>query len=175
MRTHAATLAAAAILLLTGGGVARAGGSQCIKDAKNTFNECKGQCVSDFNDSKAECRGIQPGCFQACLDARGDCIDAARQPLTSCLDGCQATLQTHHQDCKNQYGCGGSSDPCSTDANFIACMNPFQLDAFICRDGCRDTFKLNTTAQLALKACAKGFKTCIKACPSSPSGAFLDE
>jgi len=175
MRTHAARLAAAAVLLLTGGGVAYAG-SECIKDAKNTFNECKGQCKSDFDGARAECRGIQPACFEACLDARGDCIDAARQPLTTCLDSCQATLQSHRQACKTSSGCGGSSDPCHTNANFIACMNPFQLDAFICRDGCRDQFKLNTAAQAALKACATGFKGCVTSCPpASPSGAFLDE
>jgi hypothetical protein len=177
MRTNAARLVAAAILLLLGGGAARANGNgQCIKDAKNTFTECKGQCKGDFDDARALCKNVSPGCFEACLDGRAECVDTARQPLTTCLDGCEATLHQHRLDCKASSGCGGSGNPCSSNASFIACMNPFQLDAFTCRDGCRDSFRLDTGSQAALKACAKGFKTCVKSCPpASPSGAFLGE
>jgi hypothetical protein len=177
MRTSPGRFAAAAILLLLGGGPAWSNGtSQCIKDAKNTFGECKDQCKSDFDDARALCKNVAPGCFEACIDGRSECVDTARQPLTDCLDACDATLHQHRLDCKASAGCGAPSDPCNTNATFIACMNPFQLDGFVCRDGCRDTFRLDVNARAALKACAKGFKACVKSCPpASPSGAFLDE
>lgn len=177
MRMRAASLVATTSLLLLGGRVLATGGvKSCITDAKNTFVECKAQCTGDFNDARALCRGVAPGCFAACLEGRSDCVTAARQPLTLCLQGCEDTLSQHRQACKASCACGGSTDPCSTNACFIACMNPFQLDAFTCRDGCRDSFRLDTNAQAALKACAKGFKACVQSCPpASPSGAFVSE
>ncbi len=177
MRTMGAGVLAAIAMLALGGGMARASGvSSCLKDAKNTFGECKNQCQTAFLDAKALCKNVSPGCFAACVDGRSACVDTAREPLTSCLDGCETTLQGHRHDCKASFGCGGSSDPCSSNAAFIACMDPFQLVAFTCRDGCRDSFRLDVAAQAALKACTKGFNGCVKLCPpASPSGAFLDE
>jgi len=157
---------AAALLLLVGGSVVRA--NPCIDDARNTYGECKGQCKDDFNDARALCRNIDPGCFGACVDGRAECIDTAREPLTTCLDGCQATLHQHRLDCKASSGCGGTTDPCSSNPAFIACMDPFQLDAFVCRDTCRDSFRLNLVAQAALKACNNGFRACRNSCPSLP-------
>lgn len=178
MRTRAASLVATASLLLFWGVVGRVSeAGQCGTDAKATYADCKSQCKSDFDDARGLCRGVSPGCFEACVDGRSACVDAARQPLTDCLAGCESTLSQDRQTCKGPpCNCGGSSNPCNVNACFIACMNTPQLNGFICRDGCRDTFRLNTDAQAALKACAKGFRGCVKSCPpASPSGAFLDE
>jgi hypothetical protein len=177
MRTRAASLVATASLLLFWGVVGRVSeAGQCAIDAKATYADCKSQCKSDFDDARGLCRGVSPGCFNACLDGRSACVDAARQPLTDCLAGCDSTLSQDRQTCKGNCSCGGNSNPCNTNACFIACMNPPQLAAFTCRDACRDNFRLDTAAQLALKACANGFKTCVRSCPpASPSGAFLNE
>jgi hypothetical protein len=164
-------------LLLLGGTVLGSSGvKSCVTDAKDTYVECKTQCKSDFDDARGLCHGVAPGCFDACIDGRTDCVTAARQPLTDCLQGCEDALSQARQACRASSGCGGSSDPCSTNANFIACMNPAQLTAFTCRDACRDNFRLDPNAQAALKACAKGFRACVKSCPpASPSGAFVSE
>ncbi len=170
------TMAMVASLLLSRGIGRAASGAQCILDARHTYVDCKAGCTSDFLDAKALCRGVSPGCFAACSDGRAECLTAARLPLTTCLDGCQNTLKQERQSCKATCGCGGTTNPCTSDSCFIACMDPFQLDAFVCRDGCRDTFRLDTVAQQALKACAIGFKACAQACPpASPSGAFLEQ
>jgi hypothetical protein len=176
MRTRAARLVATASLLLLWGVVGRASGSGCITDAKNTYGECKSQCKSDFTDARGLCRGVSPGCFAACVDGRTACVDAARQPLTDCLTGCDNTLQQNRQTCKANCSCGGTTNPCNINACFIACMNPFQLQGFTCRDTCRDNFRLDPAAQAALKVCAKGFRGCVGSCPpASPGGAFLSE
>jgi hypothetical protein len=170
-------LVATASLLFLGGVLGRPSeAGECISDAKATYADCKSQCKSDFTDARGLCRGVSPGCFAACVDGRQACVDAAKQPLTDCLQGCDDTLHQDRQTCKGNCGCGGANDPCSGNACFIACMNPFQLQAFTCRDGCRDSFRLDANAQAALKACARGFKTCVKSCPpASPSGAFLSK
>jgi len=174
MREKAFGLALTAAFMLAAGAARVDATNACLQDAKDTFLDCKTQCSDDFTDAKGVCRGVSPGCFAACVDGRKECVDTVREPLTTCLDGCESTLDAARAQCKAQAGCGGSSNPCSTNAAFIECMNAPQLAAFTCRDGCRDAFRLDPDARAALKACQAGFKACVKTC-GSPSGAFLSE
>jgi hypothetical protein len=176
MRMTAVGLGLAAALVLAAGPTRAGATSACLQDAKSTYVDCKSQCSDDYNDAKGVCRGVSPGCFLACVDGRKECTDAVRQPLTDCLNGCESTLDAARAQCKAQTGCGGSANPCTSNAAFIECMNAPQLAAFTCRDTCRDNFRLDPNARAALKACSAGFKACVKSCPpSSPSGAFLDQ
>lgn len=166
MGNRLAGLALGAIATLAvGAGRARA--TDCLTDAHADFVACKDQCTTDFQDAKALCKGVVPGCFEACVDGRSECVDTAKQPLTDCLAGCSSTLSAARAQCKSDSGCGGQQDPCNQNAAFIACMNGPQGAAFTCRDQCRDAFRLNTTAQGALLACRKGFRACVKSCPTT--------
>jgi hypothetical protein len=165
MRKLAAGLTLGTMVALAGAAWATSGGSACIADARNGFKDCTAQCKSDFVDAKGLCKGVSPGCYAACVDGRSECVDSATQPLTDCLAGCATDLAAARTGCKATAGCGGPSNPCNQDAGFIACMNGPQLAAFTCRDGCRDTFKLDTQAQATLHSCQRGFTTCVHSCP----------
>ena len=147
----------------------------CRQQAKADYKSCKTDCRSDFTDARAACLGVSPGCFAACLDGRKECIDTAEQPLTDCLALCQPPLDAAKAACRTQCGCGGSSNPCGFNPCFIGCVNPAEDVAFLCRNACRDAFRLNTAAQAAIAACKTGFRSCVDACPpASVSPAFID-
>ena len=64
------------------------------------------------------------------------------------MNGCESTLDAARAQCKAQAGCGGSGNPCTSNAACIECMNAPQLAAFTCRqDTCRDDFRLDPSAR----------------------------
>jgi len=138
-----------------------------LRDARSTFKDCKDSCTSDFLDAKASCLNIDAGCFLACRDGREECVATASQPLTDCLATCDPPLDAARATCRTPppCSCGGSGDPCGFDPCFISCITPAEDKAFQCRNGCRNDFKLNTTAQQDLTACKSGFQAYLQSCP----------
>jgi len=164
MRRLAAYLIAAVVCVVSLRVPADAG--QCFRDAKATFGTCKSGCKSDLLDAKAGCLNVTPGCFLACVDGKDECINDAEQPLTTCIDACNVPLDQARTDCKNQCGCGAPNNRCGFNPCYVSCIDPAQATAFTCRDGCKDTFKLDLQAQANLAACKTGFKACLGACPT---------
>ena len=164
MRKHIAPLIVGLACTVLASLQAQAG--QCFRDAKSTFRECKSSCKTDLLDDKAGCLNVTPGCFLACRDGKSECIADAEQPLTDCIAGCNAPLDQARTDCKGQCGCGAPDNRCGFNPCYVQCLDPFQATAFSCRDGCRDTFKLDANAQALIAACKTGFKACVGACPA---------
>ena len=90
--------------------------------------------------------------------------------LATCLggtDACEADFLTTAQ---NQCGatCTQGEHPacsCHGDPSCLGCVDQAQIARFLCRDGCQDSFRANTTVD-ALKAnCRTTFKSCVQACP----------
>jgi len=139
---------------------------QCMNDAKSAFTGCKTSCKSDFIDARAGCADVSTGCFLACLDGKQECIGAVELPLNDCITTCNAPLDAARANCQTTCGCGGTNDPCGFNPCYVQCLDPAQSTAFSCRDGCKDTFKLNMTDQQALVACKTGFTACLTNCPT---------
>ena len=154
-------LAAAVLLVTTGGAQA----TTCRQDAQAADKACKASCASDFLDAKAGCLNVNPGCLQACIDGRDECVDTASMPLTTCLATCDPPLDSQKAMCRSQCMCGGSNEPaCAFNACFLGCVTPAETVAFECRNQCRDAFRLNSSAQSALMACATGYRDCVHNC-----------
>ena len=144
----------------------------CILQAKTDYQSCKNDCRDTFRDDKFRCKNVDPACGNACLAGRETCLEPYLQTLTDCTDGCQATLQQGKQDCANQCGCtlgSGCQSSCCDVANdcYNTCVDPKQVDAFVCRDNCREAFHLNTQLQENIKNCRASFHACVQACPAA--------
>ena len=144
----------------------------CFLQAKNDYVQCKSDCRDTFRDDKFRCRNVQPACGNACLAGRERCLDPYLQVLTDCTDGCNATLRQGKQACADGCGCNVPGPNCTTNccANdpsscYNTCVDPKQVDAFVCRDNCRESFHSNATLQQNIRNCRAAFHTCVQACP----------
>ena len=86
------------------------------------------------------------------------------------VDGCDATLQQGKQDCAQQCGCtlgSGCQSNCCNDQNscYNTCLDPKQVDSFVCRDNCRESFHDDEQLQENIKNCRASFRACVQACP----------
>ena len=104
----------------------------------------------------------------------GDCpsgetcvVDVPLADCTGGTDACEAAFiasvtstcgATCSQDAHPTCGCHG-------DPTCMGCVDPFQVTRFICRDGCGDSFRTNTTVQTLTASCRSTFKACVQACP----------
>jgi len=118
---------------------------------------CKAECIDEFHTAKFVCRGINPVCGNPCLAGKISCVQNVRASLESCVDGCQADLAANKLTCV-------PPPPCNGDPACDACVDAFQVQAFICRDNCREAFNLDPAKQAALALCRSTFKACIQAC-----------
>jgi hypothetical protein len=68
-------------------------------------------------------------------------------------------------------GCGATCGPqgqvcsCHGDTTCQDCIDGAQVTRFLCRDGCRDSFRVNTIVISEKQNCRAGFKACVQACP----------
>jgi hypothetical protein len=137
--------------------VARAD-SACLVQSKATFQACRQQCTDNYKDDKFRCRNVEPGCGNACLAGREVCLEPINDTLDTCLDGCKATLQQTKQDqCHVPPACAPGDTVCD------GCVDDAQVQAFICRDNCREDFRANHTDDV--KQCHAIFRACVHACP----------
>jgi hypothetical protein len=142
----------------------------CILQAKTDYQACRAECRDTLRDDKFRCRNVDPACGTACLAGRETCLDPYLQVLTDCIDGCRATLDQGRQDCAQQCGCtlgSGCQTNCCNATNqcYDDCLDPKQVDAFVCRDDCRETFHADTVLQQNIKNCRLSFRACVDACP----------
>ena len=144
-----------------GGAVATAQADPaCLAQSKETFKACRQQCGDDYKDDKFRCRNVDPGCGNACLAGREVCLEPIRAILDGCVDGCKETLRDYKNTiCPAQ--CASDPDPVSCLDN---CIDGAQVQAFICRDNCREDFRANHTDDV--KQCRAIFRACVHACPA---------
>ena len=143
---------------------------QAIEDAK----ACKADCKDAFRDAKFTCLNVDPACGNPCLTAKLACLESVDEildtgvlpagggTLANCADGtdgCKARLK----DAKD--ACGA---PCMSNPTCDTCVDGAQVDAFICRDDCRESWHQNTTVQALELSCRDTFKVCIGACQPAP-------
>jgi hypothetical protein len=153
----------------------------CKDNAVAAYLDCKGQCKSDFVDAKLTCRNVQPACGEACLAGRQQCfdnveviLDTGQVPGGGTLDNCSggtdackaAFLDTAANTCGATCTQGAHpSCTCNGDQTCQDCVDQAQVTDFLCRDGCRDSFRTNAVV-IAMKAnCRSTFQACIHACP----------
>jgi len=126
--------------------------SQCVQDANAVFEECRTVCREDLQAAKDECRNVPHECADVCRDTRDQCVDQAIDDLEACLSPCNTDLLAAKDTCRTV----NDQDPAALDQ----CIDTAQVIAFVCRDQCRESFRLAS----ALKECGKSFRGCIKNC-----------
>jgi len=153
-----------AVLLTLAFGAARAetatavtaSGGACLLQARDELRSCSAECVNDFRNERFTCRNVEPGCGRECLGHRESCIETAGLPLVECLAGCQGTLAEAKAACVTT--CGGDA------ACLDTCTDAAQVDAFTCRDDCRESFRMSG-GPTEIEACRASFRECVRACP----------
>jgi hypothetical protein len=158
--------------LFVGAGFATAGDPACVLQAKQDYLSCKSDCRDTFRDDKFRCRNVDPTCGNACLAGRETCLEPYLQVLTDCTDHCRVVLGQGKQDCAQGCGCtvpGPScqSNCCDNDPGscYNQCVDGKQVDAFVCRDNCRESFHNDTQLQQNIKNCRAAFRACVQVCP----------
>ena len=146
----------------------------CILQARDDFRSCKDECKQSFRDDRFRCRNVDPACGNACLAGRERCLDPYLQVLTDCLDDCKTGLQQGRQTCAGSCNCtlgsGCTSNCCDAKAEgscYADCLDPYQVQAFQCRDQCREDFHSNAELQQNIKNCRASFRACVQACPQA--------
>jgi hypothetical protein len=143
----------------------------CIPSAKDNYRACKDLCKDDFRSAKLTCRGVEPTCGTACLAGRQACLDTIDAILqtgqlpdastlpdcTDGIDGCRARLEAAKQTCGAP--CAPGDQVCDT------CVDAAQVTSFICRDTCRESWRMNATVVGMQQSCRDTFKACVQACP----------
>jgi hypothetical protein len=116
--------------------------------APTALGTCMRACASTFRGSKATCSMDHSGCIQACSPPSGGaptpCPATCGKALASCAQGVVATAQACLKACRGSSGHGACAQACTA------------------------------ALQSGQSACQATFQTCIGACPTSPSGAFLN-
>jgi hypothetical protein len=155
MKRHALVLT---VLLALGCSAAMAAtpGRACLLQAREDLQSCSGECVNDFRNERFTCRNVEPGCGRECLGHRESCIETASQPLVDCVTGCQNTLAEAKAACVTT--CNGDTSCLDT------CTDQAQVDAFTCRDNCREEFHMGP-GPTEIESCRATFRECVRACP----------
>jgi len=168
MKSNVLVLTGILALGLTGAGASRAASTDlvaaelnvsCLEEARDTLQSCRAECVNDFRNERFICRNVEPGCGRECLGSRESCIEAATQPLVICLAGCQDTLAQAKAACVTT--CNGDT------ACLDSCIDAAQVDAFTCRDNCRESFRMSA-GPTEIASCRATFRECVRNCPPAP-------
>jgi hypothetical protein len=125
---------------------------QCVEDAREAKKLCDAACREQYQVSKDECRNVDHDCAEACRAGRRACFDQPLADLQACVEGCNSTHETKRADCRAQFEAGTPERD--------QCIDQAQVEAFQCRDQCREN-----VGRAALKQCRKTFRACIGACP----------
>jgi len=159
MKRHALVLS---ILLLAASAAALAETTSvrsCIAEARDELQSCSIECINDFRNERFNCRNVEPGCGRECLGRREGCIETATEPLVVCAGVCREALI----DAKAACGTSCNGDPSCLDP----CIDAAQVAAFVCRDDCREEFRLSG-GLAAIEACRTTYRECVRSCPPAP-------
>jgi len=129
----------------------------CKAAATAEKKACKAACIDDFHTSLFQCQGINPVCGNPCLAAKINCKQTVEASRDSCIADCDAQLQANKATCM-------PPPPCNGDPACDSCVDAFQVQAFVCRDNCREAFNQDPTKQAELALCKSTFRACIRAC-----------
>ena len=151
-------LSVAAVLVVSAAGRTAWGADdttkQCVADAAAQYKIDRTAAQDVFKTAKDVCRNRDPVCAEACRTAHEGCVDVPEAAVESCMDICATTLSTARDDCKESQA--------EDTPERKTCIDDAQVDAFKCRDACRDN-----ADRAALQECKTGFKACIQACAAS--------
>jgi hypothetical protein len=169
MRSIRASVLAGIGLGLIAAGAAGADNT-CTQQARGTFRSCAAQCRDDLRTARFACRGVDPVCGKACLAGRQVCTDPIEEvletgqlPQSGTLEGCATGTRGCKADLEAaRTACG---PPCHGDATCDACVDGAQVTAFVCRDGCRESWRRNATVRAMREGCRTTFRACVAACP----------
>lgn len=125
---------------------------QCVLDAKAEKQLCTSTCQDNFRADKDLCWNVNHDCADVCRAERDTCVAPIYTALQTCLDGCNATLDTAKATCRALYADG--------DPQRDVCIDQAQGVAFNCRDTCREQLDRD-----GIKLCRQAFHECIFACP----------
>ena len=141
---------------------------QCLTDANIAFRAClKSEdaaapgCRESFQIAKDDCRGRDHECVEACRAARHACRLPIRAQLAADLAACAANRRDGIDGCE-----AATPPPRDTPEEQLAydqCVDPIQVDAFICRDDAHEA------ARPGFGGCRGQFRTCVETnCPVLP-------
>jgi len=127
----------------------------CIGAAIGAAKTCATNCKEGYQVAKDECRNLDHDCVELCRADRHTCRGLILDPA---LAVCAAALQLGVDGCEALH-----PPPRDIVAKiaFLLCVDPFQVNAFICRDDAHEI--------PGLVACQEAFRSCvIPACVISP-------
>lgn len=135
------------------GGTAPVDPGTCIGAAKDAAKTCAQTCREAYQAAKDDCRGLDHNCVELCRSARTDCRQPIRDTLKIALEACDAPRKIGVDGCKALYP---KPRDFAAQVAFDLCVDPFQLTAFICRDGAHEA------ARPGLEGCRDLFQACVK-------------
>ena len=124
----------------------------CIGAAKVAAATCAAGCKEAYQTAKDDCRNLDHDCVEHCRADRHLCRQPVRTTLDAALAVCAAARQLGVDDCKLQYP---EPRDFAAQVAFDLCVDPFQLAAFICRDGAHEA------ARPGFVACKEAFRSCV--------------
>ena len=102
------------------------------------------------------------------------CVTDTLANCSTGTDACNAAFTATATGDPGSGGCGATCGPhgqvcdCSAAADVNACndcIDNAQVTRFLCRDTCRDSFRVNAVVVSDRTACRASFKACVQACP----------
>mgnify|MGYP005833400481 CR=1 FL=1 len=125
---------------------------ECVQDAQDEYKECIAVCRETMQVSKDLCRNVDHECAETCRQAYIDCIGPYIEALEACKDDCDAQREQDVQACRDEFG----GNPAALDD----CIDQAQVQAFMCRDRCRE----QTQIRARLTQCRQALRSCIQGC-----------
>jgi hypothetical protein len=122
----------------------------CLAAARDDAKTCRKACVETFQTDKDACRSVDHACAEACRAGRARCNEPFEEIVEACLGGCRTALEAAKAAC-----------PAPPGPERDACIDAAQLQAFTCRDGCRE----NQTVRDGVRNCRAAFRACMWHCP----------
>ncbi len=125
----------------------------CVIDANAEYKECRQYCLENMQVDKDSCRNIDHACAEACRAGFDTCIGNPFNVLDACKAACMLELDDTRKQCRENFAAGTWA--------LDTCIDRAQIDAFVCRDDCRESIHIAGV----LKQCHKAERACMKACP----------
>ncbi len=126
---------------------------ECVQDAQEDYKDCIAVCREFMQVDKDLCRNVNHACAETCRDQYRGCVSPHLEALEACKNLCDQQRQEAVQVCREQH----QEDQASLDD----CVDQAQVEAFMCRDQCREQTQIRTR----LIECRQQLRSCIQACP----------
>jgi hypothetical protein len=143
----------ATVLVAGSAGIAAAASDPvCLAEARANAKACRTACAETFQTDRDACRNVDHDCAEACRAGRARCTEPFDAIVEACLGDCRTALQAAKAAC-----------PAAPDPTRDACLDAAQLQAFTCRDTCRE----NQSVRDGIRNCRASFRACMRRCPRS--------